>query len=194
MKKHTAKWEKDGWMIRSFQKGEEEKYYNECFEIPDEEVNRLTGSYSVYDHERVVRYYQRVVDDPDRYDFIMIDPSGRFIGESVINEIDWEARSANFRIVIFHSEDCSKGIGSWAVRETRDFAFGVLGLHRLELDVFSFNERAIRAYKKAGFQIEGIRRDAVWDGKSYGDDILMAILEKEWQDLREKEKGEMKNG
>ena len=75
------------------------------------------------------------------------------------------------------------GLGTWMVRFARDFAFGELGLHRLELDVFTFNPRAIRAYEKAGFRREGARRDAVRDGDGCGDDILMAILEEEWREI-----------
>ncbi|WP_081712208.1 GNAT family N-acetyltransferase [[Clostridium] dakarense] len=44
---------------------------------------------------------------------------------------------------------------------TRDFAFKKLNLHRLELDVFSFNHRAEKAYACAGFKREGILRDAI---------------------------------
>ena len=70
------------------------------------------------------------------------------------------------------------------VEVTRDFAFEVLKLHRLELDVFSFNPRARRVYEKAGFKVEGVLRDAVKDGDRYADDILMAILEDEWRALK----------
>ena len=177
MKKHTGEWKNNGYTLRSFAPGQADKYYADCFQKEDPEVNRLTGSSGVFDHGRVTAYYNRVAEDPDRFDFIITAPDGTFIGESVINEIDWDTRSANFRIVLFHSENCSRGIGTWAVRQTRDFAFGVLGLHRLELDVFSFNPRAKRVYEKAGFRVEGIRKDAVLDGDGYADDILMAILE-----------------
>lgn len=64
------------------------------------------------------------------------------------------------------------------------FAFEQLYLHRLELDVFSFNPRAEKAYLKAGFKREGVLRDAVKDGDKYADDILMAILEEEWKELQ----------
>ena len=64
---------------------------------------------------------------------------------------------------------------------TRDFPFRELRLHRLSLDVFSFNPRAKRAYEKAGFRVEGVLRDAIRDGDSYADDILMSILEDEWK-------------
>ena len=66
----------------------------------------------------------------------------------------------------------------------RDFAFEVLGLHRLELEVFSFNPRAQAVYRKAGFRVEGVRRDAVLDGQTYADAIEMAILEEEWRALK----------
>ena len=112
---------------------------------------------------------------------MIFSPQGKIIGESVLNEIDWELRKANFRIAVFHPQDCGKGIGSWAIKSTLDFAFRELKLHRVELDVFSFNPRAIRAYEKAGFRREGVLRDAVKDGDKYGDDILMAILEEEWE-------------
>ncbi|OFS74691.1 GNAT family acetyltransferase [Lactobacillus sp. HMSC08B12] len=56
-------------------------------------------------------------------------------------------------------------------------------MHRLELDVFSFNPRAQKAYLRAGFKREGVLRDAVFDRGKYADDILMAILEDDWRKL-----------
>ena len=68
---------------------------------------------------------------------------------------------------------------------TQEFAFESLKLHRLELDVFSFNIRAQKAYRKAGFKTEGVLRDAIWTGEDYADDILMAILEDEWRERKQ---------
>ncbi len=184
MEKLKAQWTHEGYTLRSFEEGQAEKYYRDCFVKEDPEVDRLTGSSGTFSRDRVVQYYDRVVHDPDRYDFMLIDPQGDFIGESVINEIDWNTRSANFRIVIFSAQHRSRGLGSWAVERTRDFAFAQLKLHRLELDVFSFNPRAQKAYAKAGFRVEGVRKDAVLDGGRYADDILMAILEDEWNSLK----------
>ncbi len=52
------------------------------------------------------------------------------------------------------------------------------------LDVYSFNPRAEKTYLKAGFKREGVLKDAVKDGDQYADDILMAILEDEWRELK----------
>jgi len=184
MKKEGQIWTKDGYTLRLAKLEDAEEYYSQNFNPLDPEVARLTGCKTEYTQDEVVNFFLKCIEADNRYDFLIIAPDGRIIGERVINEIDWEARRANYRIGIFQSTERGKGIGSWAVKMTRDFAFEKLRLHRLELDVFSFNTRAEKTYVAAGFKREGVLRDAVWDGKEYADDILMAILEDEWRGIR----------
>lgn len=173
-------YEKDGYLLRPAREEDAGEYYENNFHPFDPETARLTGSRTDFSRDEVVGFFKKCIEDRNRYDFLILSPEGKIIGESVLNEIDWEVRKANFRIAVFHPEDCGKGIGSWAIKSTLDFAFREVKLHRVELDVFSFNPRAIRAYEKAGFRREGVLREAVKDGDRYGDDILMAILEDEW--------------
>lgn len=177
-------WEKDGFVLRLARKEDAEEYYEHNFNPLDPETARLTGCKPNFTHDEVVNFFKQCVEAEDRYDFVIISPDGHIIGESVINEIDDDLRSANFRIGLFHSDEYGRGIGSWALGKTMEFAFEEIKLHRLELDVFSFNLRAIRAYEKAGFKHEGVLRDAIKDGDHYADDILMAILEDEWRVIR----------
>lgn len=180
--KKTARWEREGFVLRSFEAGDVDAYW-EGFNVFDPEGVRLTGSRSSYERSEVVDFFLRCVDDPDRNDFLLEGSDGSVLGESVINEIDWEMRSANFRIALFSPEARGHGLGLWMTERTRDFAFAELGLHRLELDVFSINPRAEHVYAKAGFRREGVLRDAVRDGDGWADDILMAILEDEWREI-----------
>ncbi len=184
MRKEGHTWTKDGYVLRLAEAADAEEYYRQNFNPLDAEVARLTGCKTEFTHDEVVNFFLQCVEADDRYDFLIIAPDGRIIGESVINEIDWEARSANYRIGIFHSNERGRGIGSWTVKMTRDFAFEKLKLHRLELNVFSFNSNAEKTYLATGFKREGVLREAVWDGKEYADDILMAILEDEWREIK----------
>ncbi len=172
---------KDGYLIRLAKAEDAANYYEQNYCPLDKEVARLTGCKEVFTKEEVTSFFLKSLEEKDRYFFLIIAPDGRIIGESVINEIDWDLRCANFRIGLFHTTERGKGIGTWATEVTRDFAFEKLKLHRLELDVYSFNPRAEKAYLKAGFKREGVLRDAVMDGNQYADDILMAILEDEWK-------------
>ena len=175
---------KDGYIIRLAKIQDATNYYEQNFCPLDKEVARLTGSKEVYTKEEVETFFLRSLEDDDRYFFLIIAPNGRIIGESIINEIEWNLRSANFRIGLYQLTERGKGIGTWATEATRDFAFEKLRLHRLELDVYSFNPRAEKVYLKAGFKREGVLRDAIMDGNEYADDILMSILEDEWKALK----------
>ena len=177
-------WKKDGFTIRLAQAEDMNNYYEQNYCPLDKEAARLTGCKEVFTKEEVNSFFLKSLEDDNRYFFLIISFDGRIIGESVITEIDWDLRCANFRIGIFHSTERGYGIGTWATEVTRDFAFEELKLHRLELDVYSFNPRAEKVYLKAGFKREGILRDSVMDGDEYADDILMAILEDEWKVIK----------
>lgn len=58
-----------------------------------------------------------------------------------------------------------------------DYGFGVLNLHRIELNVFDYNARAMHVYEKLGFKREGVQREALFYDHKYHDSILMSILE-----------------
>ena len=176
--------EKDGFVIRLAKTDDVVNYYEQNYCPLDKEVARLTGCKEEFSKEEVVSFFLKSLEENDRYFFLIIAPDGDIIGESVINEIDWDLRRANFRIGLYRQAERGKGIGTWATEITRDFAFEKLKLHRLELDVYSFNPRAEKVYLKAGFKREGILRDAIMDGDKYADDILMSILEDEWRTLK----------
>lgn len=82
----------------------------------------------------------------------------------------------NFRIALL-PHAVGRGYGTEATRAVVDHGFAVLGLHRIELEVYAFNPRAQRVYENCGFVVEGRRRDALcWEGTWY-DAITMAVLE-----------------
>ena len=143
----------------------------------DKEGLRLTGTQASFSFEDVQRHCQRVENADDRVDLaITIKGSPDYIGEVVLNNIDWPNRSAGFRIALAGAQYYGKGIGTEAARLAVDYGLHTLNLHRIELEVYDFNPRARHVYEKIGFVVEGVRRDALlWDGE-YHDAILMSIL------------------
>ena len=73
-----------------------------------------------------------------------------------------------------------RGYGTDAVRVIVSYGFRELDLHRIQLNVYSFNDRAIAAYRKAGFVEEGRRREAIRHDGAWYDVVLMSILNHEW--------------
>ena len=62
-----------------------------------------------------------------------------------------------------------------------DYSFTALGLHNIMLTVYSFNERGIRAYTRAGYREVGRRREAFRLGGRTFDVIYMDCLATEFQ-------------
>lgn len=96
----------------------------------------------------------------------------------MINDWDPDNRSCNFRIALGPNAR-DRGVGTEATRLVVDAVFDLIDdppVHRIELEVYAFNPRALAVYERVGFRREGVRRDALrWDGE-YVDAIQMSIL------------------
>lgn len=72
-----------------------------------------------------------------------------------------------------------RGIGTAAIVQLVEFGFVRRNLRRIHLQAIASNAGAIRAYEKAGFVLEGRRRQHAWVRGRYEDIVLMAILRSE---------------
>ena len=54
----------------------------------------------------------------------------------------------------------------------------------MSLSAFSTNPAGLRAYERAGFRHEGVRRNAWFRDGEWHDDVVMAVLRSEWQDRK----------
>jgi RimJ/RimL family protein N-acetyltransferase len=104
----------------------------------------------------------------------------RLIGTCALSQMDSDNGSALFHITIGEKDTWGQGHGTAATQLMIDHAFGGLGLHRIGLSVFSFNERAIRSYRSCGFLVEGRAREAIWRDGRWWDEIAMSILDSDW--------------
>ncbi len=170
-----------GYHIRLVRLDDLDNYYQDNFPL-DPVIAKLTGSSVNFDKQKVGDFLAYSVDSDEHFCFVMTDNTGKIIGESVINEVDYHNQKANFRIVIFNPNHHGKGLGKWATYHACRYAFDILKLNRLELSVFDFNHTAQACYQKIGFQPEGVMRQTLWleDEQRFADEILMSLLKDEW--------------
>ena len=90
--------------------------------------------------------------------------------------------SAELSVIVGDPDDRHQGYGAEAMRMLLDYAFEELGMNRVGLSVFEFNEDAISTYEKLGFREEGRLRGALKRDGAFYDAILMSILEPEWRE------------
>jgi RimJ/RimL family protein N-acetyltransferase len=89
--------------------------------------------------------------------------------------------SAELSVIVGHPEYRHHGYGADAIDTLLRYGFEELGLNRVGLSVFEFNEDAISTYERAGFRKEGRLRQALKRDGAFHDAILMSVLEPEWR-------------
>ena len=149
----------------------------------DPELARLTRySLRPMSDEEIDRFFHGRLMSPESVAYaIDIRESSRLVGLTTFSNLDPDNGSVLFHITIGEPDAWGQGYGTEAAELMLWLAFERIGLHRVALSVFGFNDRAIRSYQKAGFTIEGRAREAiVRDGQRW-DELTMGILAHEWE-------------
>jgi len=107
--------------------------------------------------------------------------NNKLIGFTELGGYDWVSRNAWVAIGIGDVDYRGKGYGTDAMNTLLKFAFRVQNLHRVNLGVFSFNERAVKCYEKCGFKYEGTIREFIYKDDKRWDGMNMGILQSEWE-------------
>jgi len=108
-----------------------------------------------------------------------VEHEGHCIGGAGLR-VDTDQHCATYTVGVFVPGLRGQGLGREITRLVLAWAFGMLGVHRVELEVLASNHRAIGCYRACGFRHEGIRRQAGLYPDGWKDFILMAVLQPEY--------------
>ncbi len=110
------------------------------------------------------------------YNFVLVEDGGRLVGECSVHGIDWRCRVAQIGIAIWRVEDRRSGYGQLALQAMTDYAFGYLGLLRVEGWIIADNTPSLGLVRSAGWQHEGTLRRRYLHGGRWCDVEVMALL------------------
>ncbi len=111
----------------------------------------------------------------------MIEADEIAIGQlRLTNSRNLPCRAGNLGIRIGDPAYLERGYGTEATLSFIDYAFAVLGCHKIRLDPFEYKARALAMYEKLGFVVEGRRRENHWSRGRIWDDILMGVTAEKW--------------
>ncbi|MEN1970567.1 GNAT family protein [Lentibacillus sp. N15] len=147
----------------------------------DKEGRRLTGTQTIFSRSGVQKWFENISTDSSRMDLLIcLQENNQPIGDIAMLDIDHQNRNSLVRISIFDHGFWGNGYGTEAMALLLEYGFEVLNLHRIGLDVYSFNKRGIKSYEKLGFKQEGIIRDELFYDGEYHDLIIMGVLKNEF--------------
>lgn len=158
--------------------------------IKDEKIlQNWTGAMFAFPltHEKL-EWYIKDSNNPETSDALIykaIDAdSGKTVGHISLGSISRKNRSARIsRVLVGNTCERGKGYCKDMIEAVLRIGFEELGLHRIDLGVYTTNKAAIRCYESCGLVMEGISRDVLRYGDEYWSLMEMSILEDEWRQL-----------
>lgn len=136
----------------------------------------LSHNFRDYTEEQELKWFEFVQNSNNDVVFAIEDKgSSQYIGNCALHKIDWEKKKCEMGIVIGDKDYWNKGYGSDVVKTIAKFAFYKLNLKSIHLNVYRYNRRAIKVYRKCGFKLTGVeRKNHFYNGK-YWDTLLMQL-------------------
>ena len=108
--------------------------------------------------------------------------TGAAVGHISIANIDWEQKSGRLsRVLVGSAAERSRGYGQAMVRAVLAVGFEQLGLQRLGLGVYDFNDKALHCYERCGFQHIGTLRHIVRYEDEYWSSVEMSLEAADWR-------------
>ena len=162
-----------------------------------DDVDPFLSARRATSREELLEEIERSGVEPDDFGRFVIEVDGELAGAMGFAVSNKRSRVARLGGLAIHPDFRGRRISDEAARLFQRHLLNELGYHRLELEIYGFNERAMQHAERSGFVREGVKRKAYrrhgeWvDGVLYGlieDDL--AREERPLEPLEEEQRGE----
>ena len=144
--------------------------------LADDEVRPFLGPRSAATRDDVLEEIERSLAEPESFGRFVIDADGEpggMLGFHLVNE---RSRIARLERLAIHPAFRGRRLADEAARLFQRLLLEELGLHRLELEIYAFNERACAHAERVGFVREGRKRKAYLKDGEWVDTVLFALI------------------
>jgi RimJ/RimL family protein N-acetyltransferase len=122
---------------------------------------------------------ERVERDPESSGLLVVEHEGERAGAMAWELTNRRSRIAHVGGLAVHPRFRGRRVGDEAARLLQRHLIRERGLHRLELEIYGFNERAQRHAERAGWIREGVKRQAYARDGGWVDGVLYALVEED---------------
>jgi RimJ/RimL family protein N-acetyltransferase len=141
-----------------------------------EEVEPFMAAVSARDRDELLEEVRRSEEDPRHHGRLVVEVEGDSVGSLAFSVVNRRSRIAHLHAIMLHPDNRGRGLGVAATELlVRHLVFD-LDYHRVQLEVYGFNERALALFERAGFLHEGVRRRAYNRHGDWADGVLFGIV------------------
>ena len=147
--------------------------------VTHEDVEPFLAAVRSKDRDAILAEIARSDSDPEEYGVFVIEVDGERAGTMRFERANRRSRIADLGGLAVHPDFRGAKIADTAARRFQRHLFDDLGFHRVQMEIYGFNERAMRHAERAGFTREGVRRQAYWRNDEWVDGVLYGMLDDE---------------
>jgi RimJ/RimL family protein N-acetyltransferase len=154
--------------------------------LSHEEIEPFLSAVRAKEHEALLAEIERSLAEPREFGrfVVEVEEAGawRAAGVMGFEEANRRSRIAQLGGLAIHPGFRGRRIADEAARLLQRYLLFDLDYHRLQLECYGFNARAIEHAERAGFVREGVRRRAYWRHGDWTDGVLFGLVR---EDLEE---------
>ena len=147
----------------------------------DEDVRPFLAAAGSYDRDGIA---ERIAQDPEAGGLLVVELDGEPAGAMAWELSNRRSRIAHVSGLAVQPRFRGRRLADDAARLLQHHLLRERGLHRLELEIYGFNERAQRHAERAGFIREGVKRQAYARGDGWVDGVLYALVAEDLDEPR----------
>ena len=144
--------------------------------VTHEDVEPFLAAVRAKDRDDILAEIERSVAEPEAFGVFLIEVDDERAGTMRFERGNVRSRIANLGGLAVHPDFRGAKVADTAARLFQRHLFDDLGFHRLQMEIYGFNERAMRHAERSGFVREGVRRKAYWRNEQWVDGVLYGLV------------------
>jgi RimJ/RimL family protein N-acetyltransferase len=148
----------------------------------DPEVRPFLAASADFSREAVAADVARSTAEPAAFGVFVIETDGDPAGAMQYERVNARSSIARLGALAVHPRFRGRRLADQAAQGFIRYLVFELGFHRLEMEIYGFNERSVAHAERVGWVREGVKRNAYRQGDGWVDGILYAVVR---EDLEE---------
>jgi RimJ/RimL family protein N-acetyltransferase len=147
-----------------------------------EDVEPFLAAVRPKDRASVLEEIGRSEAEPEAFGVFVVEVEGDRAGTMHFERANRRSRIADLGGLAVHPDFRGSRISDEAARRFQRHLIRDLGFHRVQMEIYAFNERAMAHAERSGFTREGVRRKAYWRNEEWVDGVLFGLVEEDLDD------------
>ncbi len=144
--------------------------------VTHEDVEPFLAAVRAKGRDEILAEIERSRSEPNGFGVFVVEVDGTRAGTMHFERTNRRSRIADLGGLAIHPDFRGARVADTAARLFQRHLFDDLDFHRVQMEIYGFNERAMGHAERSGFTREGVRRKAYWRNDEWVDGVLFGLV------------------